>query len=125
MSDEMLQHNSLATGRRAHLAHAAVVSLHALCCGLPALALLAATVSGAATSIALLSDFVTPFHELVHRHEIWVLALSALLVALGGALEIWGRLRPHRLGFPWLFAVSAACFALNVVIVVSHRAAAG
>ena len=119
----MLQHNSVVAGRRAHLAHAAVVTLHALCCGLPALALFAAAASGAATSIALLSDFLTPFHGFLHQHEIWVLALSALFVALGGALEIWGRVRPHQLGFPWLFALSAACFVLNFAIVVSHRAA--
>lgn len=119
----MLQHNGVAAGRRAHLAHAAVVSLHAFCCGLPALALLAAAASGAATSVVLLSDFVTPFHAFLHQHEIWLLALSALLVVLGGALEIRGRVRPHRLGFPWLFALSAACFVLNFAIIFSHRAA--
>jgi hypothetical protein len=118
----MLQHNGVVAGRKAHLAHAAVVSLHALCCGLPALALLATAVSGAATSLVLLSDFIRPFHALLHQHEVWVLALSALLVALGGALEIWSRLRPHRLGFPWLFAISAGCFVLNLALIVGHRA---
>lgn len=119
----MLQHNGVAAGRRAHLAHAAVVSLHAFCCGLPALALLAAALSGAATSVVFLSDFITPFHAFLHQYEIWVLALSVLLVVLGGALEIRGRVRPHQLGFPWLFVLSAGCFVLNFVIVVGHRAA--
>jgi UDP-N-acetylmuramyl pentapeptide phosphotransferase/UDP-N-acetylglucosamine-1-phosphate transferase len=104
------------------LAHAAVLSLHALCCGLPALAMLAAAVSGVAASITLLADFIAPFHAFMHQHEIWVLLVSALLVAAGGGLEAWARLRPHRHGFPWLFAFSAACLLANVAIIISHRA---
>ncbi len=119
----MLQHNTAQARARAHLAHAAVVSLHGLCCGVPALAILATAASGAAAGVTLLADFVTPFHTLLHRHETWVLAVSGLLVTAGGALEAWARRRPHRHGFPWLFAFSAACFLANVAIVAGHRAA--
>lgn len=118
----MLQHNSAQAGRKAHLAHAAVVSLHALCCGLPALAMLAAALSGATSGIAALAGFVEPFHDLLHRHEIWILVVSAALVAAGGALEAAARRGPHTHGFPWLFLVSVFSFLINVAIVVAHRA---
>jgi len=118
----MLQHNSQKAGRRAHVAHAAVVSLHALCCGLPALALLAAAVSGATSGIALLADWVQPVHAFLHAHEIWILGASAALVVTGGGLEITARRGRQSLGFPWLFAFSVLCFAINVAIIVLHRA---
>ncbi|MBX9747008.1 MAG: hypothetical protein K2X34_08910, partial [Hyphomonadaceae bacterium] len=58
----MLQHNSRQAGR-AHWAHAAVVGLHTLCCGFPALALTAAALSGAASGVTLLSEKTAVFHE--------------------------------------------------------------
>ncbi len=118
----MLQHNSANTGRRAHLAHATVVGIHALCCGLPALVMLAAALSGAASSVALLSDSVQHLHDFVHAYEVWILALSAVLVVGGGWIEVRQRRRGHHLGFPWLFALSLGCFVLNVGIVLAHRA---
>lgn len=117
----MLQHNSARHRRRAHLAHAAVVSLHALCCGLPAAALLAAAVSGATSGIALLAETFAPFHAFLHQHELWILALSAALVVFGGVLEANAR-RTHNHGFPWLFAFSVFCFLANAAIIIAHRA---
>ncbi len=116
----MLQHNGVRAGKRAHIAHAAVVSLHALCCGLPALAMLAAAFSGAASSVVLLADFIKPFHTLLHAHEGWILGLSASLVVVGGVLEAWSRRGLHRHGFPWLFALSVACFLANLAIMAAH-----
>lgn len=112
----MLQRNISA--RRAHLAHAAVVGLHAICCGLPALAMAAALVTGATSGVALLSDYFSAFHSVLHTHELEILVLSAALVATGGVLE---ARRLHRHGFPWLFAVSVLCFLANVAIVLGHR----
>jgi len=119
----MLQRNGVQAGKKAHLAHAAVVGLHAFCCGLPALAMLAAAASGAASGVVLLSDFIKPFHALLHAHEIWILIASAILVTVGGALEAWARRGAHRHGFPWLFAVSAVCFLANAAIIAAHWAA--
>ncbi|PZO52091.1 MAG: hypothetical protein DCF16_10095 [Alphaproteobacteria bacterium] len=117
----MLQHNSARAGRRAHLAHAAVVGLHTLCCGLPALVLLAAALSGATSGVALLSDSFGQFHEFMHRHELWILVLSAALVAVGGWLEARSRRNGHSHAFPWLFALSVLCFFANVAIILLHR----
>lgn len=117
----MLQRNA-PQGRHAHIAHAALIGLHAICCGLPALAMLAAAASGAASSLALLSGSVGIFHDFLHAHEVWIVALSAALVAIGGALELNARRGANRHGFPWLFAFSAFCFALNLGIVLIHRA---
>jgi hypothetical protein len=118
----MLQHNNAQHGRRAHLAHAAVVGLHALCCGLPALVMLAAALSGAASSVVLLSDSVQQFHDFMHAYEAWILGLSAALVVGGGWIELnQRRSGGHHLGFPWLFALSVGCFVLNVAIIVAHR----
>jgi hypothetical protein len=117
----MLQHNATRHGQRAHLAHAAVVSLHALCCGLPALAMIAAALSGVASGASLLPESFVYFHQFMHAHEIWILVLSAALVVGGGWMELSAR-RQHRHGFPWLFALSVGCFALNVTIILVHRA---
>jgi hypothetical protein len=117
----MLQHNSAKAGQKAHLAHATVMSLHVLCCGLPALALAAAAVSGATSGIALLSQSVVAIHNFLHEHELWILILSAALVVTGGWLEASAR-RHHRRGFPWLFAFSVFCFVANVTIILVHRA---
>jgi hypothetical protein len=118
----MLQHNTARVGQKAHLAHAAVVALHALYCGVPALAMLAAALSGATSGIALLGDFFEPFHHLLHQHELWIMAVSAGLVVIGAALEVWARRGAHNHGFPWLFSLSVFCFLANVAIIVAHRA---
>jgi hypothetical protein len=117
----MLQHNSVQAGRRAHLTHAAVLALHAFCCGLPALAMAAAALSGAASGIALLPDSFTQFHHFMHGHEIWILSLSAALVVAGGWFEVRNRRNGHNHGFPWLFAFSVLCFLANVAIIAIHR----
>lgn len=114
----MLQHNN--TGR-AHLTHVAVVGLHGLCCGLPVLGMLAATVSGVASISSVAADLFGYFHEFIHRHEMWIVMLSAALVGAGGWLEAQARLRGHAHGFPWAFAVSTGCFLVNVAIIASHR----
>lgn len=118
----MLQHNALHAGKRAHVAHAAVMGLHALCCGVPALAVTAAALSGAASGAALASESFKEFHNLLHAHEGWILAISAGLVLAGALLEVAARRGGRQHGFPWLFAFSATCFAANVAIVLSHRA---
>jgi hypothetical protein len=98
-----------------------MMGLHALCCGLPALALAAAAVSGATSGVVLLSDSVGQLHDFLHRHEMWVLAISAALVVLGGWLEVHSR-RQHRHGPPWLFSFSVLCFLANLAIILLHRA---
>jgi hypothetical protein len=117
----MLQHNGKQAGRQAHLAHATMMGLHALCCGLPALALMAAAVSGATSGVALFAETTAKLHDFLHQHEIWILVLSAGLVGVGGWLEFVSR-RHHRHGFPWLFAFSVVCFVANVAIILVHRA---
>ncbi|MGQ0532365.1 MAG: hypothetical protein ACT4OF_06700 [Caulobacteraceae bacterium] len=117
----MLQHNSARAGRQAHLAHGAVMGIHVFCCGLPALALLLAAASGATSGATLLPDSMGKLHELLHQHEIWILAVSAALVVTGGWFEVKAQ-RHHRHGFPWLFAFSVLCFLTNVTIILVHRA---
>ncbi len=97
------------------------MGLHALCCGLPALALAAAAVSGATSGIALLSQSVAAIHDFLHQHELWILIVSAALVVLGGWMEASAR-RHHPRGFPWLFAFSVFCFLANATIILVHRA---
>jgi hypothetical protein len=104
------------------LAHTAVISLHALCCGLPTLALMAAALSGATSGLAVFARGAERLHAFMHGYEAWILALSALLVAAGGVFELAARRRAQRRAFPWLFALSVVCFALNVVIILAHRA---
>lgn len=96
------------------------MGLHAICCGLPALTMLAAAVVGATSGITLLSGFVKEIHQFLHAHELWVLIVSAVLVVTGGWLEIASR-RTHRHGFPWLFAFSVLCLAANAAIILAHR----
>jgi hypothetical protein len=117
----MLQHNVTQTGRQAHIAHALVVSLHALCCGLPVLALLAAGLSGAAAGVVQFAEYTNIFHALLHSYEVWVLLASLGLVLLGAGLEYAVRRRHRDVAFPWLFALSVSCFFLNVAIIASHR----
>lgn len=113
----MLQRN---VPRHAHVAHAAVVGFHALCCGVPALAMLAAALSGTAATVALLPDVYEHFHRAVHAYEGWILALSAALVTLGAWLEVMVR-RGHGHGFPWLFSFSVLCFVINGAVVLGHQ----
>lgn len=114
----MLQHNTAASARsarQAHWAHAAVVAIHALCCGAPIVLLLVA--SAAATAAG---GFILKAHAFLHGHELWLISLSALLILIGGYAE-W---RAHRGGlrrFPALFALSCACLIANVAIVALHR----
>lgn len=119
----MLQHNIERAGDKAHLAHAAFVGFHAICCGLPALAMIAAALSsGALTGAALLPDAVFEFHRYVHSREIWILALSAGLVSIGAALEALAWRGANGRRFSWLFLLSASCFAINAAIILAHRA---
>lgn len=118
----MLQRNAQQSGKQAHIAHAAVLSLHTLCCGLPALAVTLTALSGAAASSTVaFSSFFGDLHSLIHGNELWILALSATLVAFGGAMEFSARRGRHGLPFPWLYAMSLACFVANVAIIAIHR----
>ncbi len=120
----MLQHNTSGaeTGRKAHLAHAAMMGLHAICCGVPALALTLTALSGAAAGATLFAQAASEVHALMHAHEIWILAASAALVTGGGLLELASRRGRASKDFPWLFLMSAACFVFNVTIILAHRA---
>ncbi len=116
----MLQHNTAAEAahteaRRAHIAHAAVVSLHALCCGAPVVMLLLAS---AATSAA--SGFITRTHGFLHQHELWLIAVSFSLLVLGGVSE-WRARQAGLRRFPVLFALSFACLIANAAILIVHR----
>lgn len=107
---------------KAHAAHAAVVGLHSLCCGAPALAMVVAAVSGAASGATVLPSIFSRLHDLLHANEIWILVVSASLVSLGGLLELNARRAGHGAkGFPLMFAISLGCFALNVAIIAGHR----
>ncbi|MET0182877.1 MAG: hypothetical protein ABW199_08340 [Caulobacterales bacterium] len=102
--------------RHAHLAHAAVVGMHAICCGAP-IALLIFT-SAAATAAG---GAITALHAFLHGHELWLIGISAALVSIGGYAE-WRVFRAGARRFPWLFALSCACFVANVAILWVHRA---
>lgn len=120
----MLQHNAETARHKAHVAHAAMVGLHSLCCGLPALAMLAAAFSGATSGLTLFASYFSGFHALLHAHEIWILFASATLVTTGGVLELAAR-RTHTgpKGFPVMFAISVGCFIANAAIIAAHRIA--
>jgi hypothetical protein len=55
--------------------------------------------------------------------RIWILGVSAALVTLGAWLEVSSRRTHPGHGFPWLFAFSVLCFAINVGVILAHRAA--
>ena len=111
----MLQRN---TAKSAHLAHAAVLSLHSICCGLPALAV---TLAALGLSGIHLGGTLTGLHTLIHGHELWIIALSAALVVIGGLMELsLRRSRAHK-GVPWLFVMSACCLVANIAIIAVHR----
>ncbi|MDX2234960.1 MAG: hypothetical protein NW200_10745 [Hyphomonadaceae bacterium] len=109
--------NAPGRGGRVHWAHVAMVALHTLCCGLP----LAASAIGLAASAALVGD-VLRLHAFLHGRELWLLGVSAVLVALGGVAE-WRLLGGGRRRVSLLFAISLACFAFNAAIVAGHRLA--
>lgn len=117
----MLQRNASPAPHRAHIVHAAVVGVHALCCGVPMAAMLVAGLSGAVSAGMLLPDSFELFHQWMHGYELWILALSAGLVVLGAWLEIDARRRTAQ-GFPWLFAVSVACLCVNAGVILGHQA---
>jgi hypothetical protein len=120
----MLQHNAEHAGKRAHLAHAGVLSLHFFCCGLPALAVTLTALSGAgASGIVAFANWFEPLHSAIHGHELWILALSAVLVSVGGAMEVLARRGRSGLPFPWLYAMSLCCFVANAAIIALHRLA--
>src|SRR5262249_5709903 len=106
---------------RAHLAHATMISLHALCCGMPILAMALVAMSGAATSATLFAVTAGEVHGAIHAHEPLILLGSALLVSVGGFFEYSSRCGGHKHGFPWLFALSVACFVFNFAIIAAHR----
>ncbi len=102
---------------RTHWAHLIVVAMHAICCGLPILA----SVAGLATSAALVGG-VLRFHAFLHARELWLVGISAVLVAGGWFAEQRFMRRTGR-GMSLLFWVSLACFAFNAAIVFGHRLA--
>ncbi|KAF0170155.1 MAG: hypothetical protein IV086_11915 [Hyphomonadaceae bacterium] len=102
---------------RTHWAHVAVVALHAICCGLPILA----SIAGLATSAALVGG-VLRFHTFLHARELWLVAISAVLVA-GGWIAERRLIRRTGQGVSPLFWISLACFAFNAAIVFGHRIA--
>jgi hypothetical protein len=118
----MLQHNTEQAGQKAHVAHVAMLALHSLCCGLPVLAVSLAALSGASSGATAFAVSTGRLHGVLHAHEVWILAGSALLVGTGGVLEMASRKGGVARGFPWMFAVSVCCFALNFAIIAAHRA---
>ncbi|NWG55071.1 MAG: hypothetical protein HXY28_15275 [Hydrogenophilaceae bacterium] len=129
----MLQHNAAqgrepgpegALGRRAgsaraaHKLHALVVGAHVLCCGVPAALMLMAAGAGASIGVSAVARYFSGAHELIHAYELWILALSAGLVLLGGLLE-WRAHRGRKVSF--LFGLSALCFAANLAVVMLHQ----
>jgi len=102
------------------MAHAAMIVLHAICCGLPILALMATAASGATSGVLAFSTATNTVHSYLHGHEIWILGASVALVGIGGALELAARGQGPR-NFPWLFALSVACFAFNLALITVHR----
>lgn len=103
------------SGARTHWAHVAVVAMHTVCCGLP----LALSMLGLAAGAALMGG-VLRFHQFLHGRELWLLAVSASLVAVGGVAE-WRLIQDGRRRVSTMFAVSLACFALNATIIAGHR----
>jgi len=111
----MLQRN---TAKSAHLAHAAVLSLHSICCGLPALAV---TLAALGVSGVNFGGALAGLHTLIHGNELGILALSAALVTIGGLMELNVRRRHPERGVPCLVVMSACCFVANVAIIAVHR----
>lgn len=98
-----------------------MLSLHALCCGLPIMAVMLVAASGAASGATAFAVSSGELHAALHAHELWILGLSAAFVALGAVLEIRARRGGARHGFPWLFMLSLGCFLANLTIVGLHQ----
>lgn len=118
-SQAMLQRNTGEGGaarapNTAHWAHAAVVGVHVLCCGLPA----AFAIFGVVLGTLAWAGPITTLHHWMHGYEAVILAFSAGMVALGGVLE-WRRQGAGR-GLRPLYALSVACFLANAMLVTSH-----
>ncbi len=106
---------------RVHWAHALVTGVHTLCCGLPfAAGLLAMTASGA-SSFAFAADQLGAAHRIAHHFELWTLAFSAVLVAVGIAAE-WGVARRGR-RVSVMMAASCGFLILNATLVLTHHLA--
>lgn len=104
------------------MAHAAAVGIHAICCGMPVLAMAVTALWGTASAAAAAGVWFLPVHEALHGFELWIVAASAMLVSLGGLLEwITRRGAQGSKGIPWLFALSLGAFVVNVAVVFSHQ----
>lgn len=122
----MLQHNTgagSAAGARAHIAHAAMIALHALCCGLPVVAMALMAMAGAGSGLTAFAATTGELHGFLHARELWVLGASVVLVGAGAAFELHNRRRRGGGPFPWLFALSAACLMVNIAIMAAHYSA--
>lgn len=122
----MLQHNTgtgSAAGARAHIAHVAMITLHTLCCGLPVVAMALMATAGASSGLSAFAATTGEFHGFLHARELWILAVSVLLVGAGAAFELHNRRRRGGGPFPWLFALSAACLVVNIAIMAAHHSA--
>src|SRR6185503_14307742 len=95
-----------------------VLSLHSVCCGLPALAV---TLAALGVSGINLGGSLSGLHALIHGHELWILALSATLVVVGGVMELSLRRSHQHRGIPWLFIMSGCCLVANIAIIAIHR----
>jgi hypothetical protein len=98
---------------RTHWTHVAVVLGHALCCGAPLALTLTGLLAGGVASL------VFDLHHVLHKRELWIAALSAILVSIGGWEEV-RRLRAGGRVSPW-FLLSLAAFAANLAILSVHR----
>jgi len=98
---------------RTHWTHVAVVVAHTLCCGAPLALTLTGVLAGG------LASLVFDLHGFLHKRELWIAALSALLVSVGGWEEMRRIRRGGRLS-PW-FLLSLAAFAANLAILAIHR----
>lgn len=111
--------------KTSHLAHAAMVSLHSLCCGLPILATLASSVLGA--GLLGLQRGATLAHEQIHRVELALVVLSAAFVLLGAALEWRAHQRRRQAGEPGrvslFFLASVGFLAFNAWFTTLHQLA--
>ena len=98
-----------------------MISMHALCCGLPIVAVTLAALSGAAAGTSLFVVTSRQVHAALHAHEIWILLASAILVSVGALFERAAIKSGHRRRISPLFALSLACFVFNVAIIAVHR----
>jgi hypothetical protein len=93
-----------------HIAHMLVVAAHVVCCALPIGAALVGVALGAGVTLA---------HDFLHGHEVTIVAVSSLVVAIGAVVE-WRRRRAGTRGLSPLFVASAACLLVNVAALSVH-----